>query len=251
MSAVAVLYFHFHFSGNPVLQYLRPRFLPNRGHSKVVYRQAGTSLLILTLWLATTTATAFSLIPRSLLEHSRILMAVACFAIPVAVVMALVVSIYYLGVGIFARVVTVSPAFRSILETDAAQFDQYVKRMTRCTRINLTVLALTFGLPCLEALAGVEPKGIVVLVNVACLAMFILSLWRLRAYCVECGNIAGGIRQGRSAVYSWRPLGHILRLATLVCSAKTIRRVPEPIVEATGPSTACSRCSLEMKSAAA
>jgi hypothetical protein len=239
MSAVAVLYFHFHFSGNPVLQYLRPRFLPNRGHSKVVYRQAGTSLLILALWLATTTATAFSLIPRSLLEHSRILMAVVCFAIPVAVVMALVVSIYYLGVGIFARAATVSPAFRSILETDAAQLDLYVKRMTRCTRINLMALALTFGLPCLEALAGVEPKGIVVLVNVACLVTFILSLWRLRAYCVNVAMSLGGSGRdvllstlgGPSAIFFvWRHSFALQRQYQEYRSQLTRQPAPPPLV---------------------
>ena len=192
LTPIGVVYFHFRRSGNPVIQYLRPQFLPNREHSKQVYRQAGTGLLVLGLWLATTTATAFSILPRSLLEGSRVLMAVTCFVIPVAVVMIIVVSIYYLGVGIFARDATASPAFRSILETDTGRLEFYVKRLARCTRINLTALVLAVGLPCLEGMAGVEPNGIAVMLNVACLATFIMSLWRLRAYCVNVATAMGG-----------------------------------------------------------
>ena len=79
----------------------------------------------------------------------------------------------------------VKPGFQSIFATETDRLDLYIKRLMKYTKINIASFALVIGLPITEAVAGVEPEGIVVLINVALLITFIMTTWRVRNYLVK------------------------------------------------------------------
>jgi hypothetical protein len=112
-------------------------------------------------------------------------MGIIAFAVPIIAVMSLFIAIYYLSVGVFARSQKIKPGFQSIFATETNRLDLYMKRLIRYTKINIATFVLVIGIPVTEAAAGVEPEGIVVLVNVALLITFIVTMWRVRNYLVK------------------------------------------------------------------
>lgn len=196
----AVLFGHLRFPGNSFTPFMIPRFLKDKDHPKSVFRQAGTGLLILVLWLVTAMICILSLFPTLMSNGNQVFLGFAFFVMPIVIVMMIIVGVYYLGVGIFSRASTVTPVFRSAFVTESIQLDLYVKRMIRYTKINLISLSLAIGLPVLEALSGIKPVGIIVLVNVSFLITFILTLWRLRFYCVNVAAAMG--HSGRELLLS-------------------------------------------------
>ena len=182
---VIVLVIHLKFPRNKVTSFLFPRFLSNREYPKSVIRQAGTSWFLFGVWLPTTALTALNALSVDRMDNNLLLMGVTAFAAPIIAVMALFIGIYYLAIGIFARAKMVKPGFQSIFATETDRLDLYMKRLMRYTKINIASFVLVIGLPITEASAGVEPEGIVVLINVALLITFIMTTWRVRNYLVK------------------------------------------------------------------
>ncbi|OEU60755.1 MAG: hypothetical protein BBJ57_03265 [Desulfobacterales bacterium PC51MH44] len=180
-----VLAAHFRFAGNIVTPFLLPRLLSHREYPKSVIRQAGTGWFVFSTWLLTTALT----VPNALLgdgvDDNLWLMGIIAFAVPIIAVMSLFIAIYYLSVGIFARSKKIKPGFQSIFATDTNLLDLYMKRLIRYTKINISSIVLLIVIIAIEGTAGVEPEGIVVLINVALLITFIITTGRVRNYQVK------------------------------------------------------------------
>lgn len=180
-----VLAVHFRFPRNNVTSFLLPRFLSYREYPKYIIRQAGTGWLIFSAWLPTTALTLANALPKGWVDDSLLAMGIIAFAVPIIAVMSLFIAIYYLSVGVFARSKMIRPGFQSIFATDTSRLDLYMKRLIRYTVINIATFVLVIGIPVIEAVAGVDPEGIVVLVNVVLLITFLLTMWRVRNYLVK------------------------------------------------------------------
>lgn len=180
-----VLAVHFRFPGNNFTFFLLPRFLSNREYPKYVFRQAGTGWFVFSAWLPTTAFAIANVLPKDWVDDSLWAMGIIAFAVPIITVMSVFIAIYYLSIGIFARSNKIRPSFQSIFATDANRLDLYMKRLTIYTVINIAAFVLVIAVPTIEAVAGVEPEGIVVLINGVLLITFIMTIWRVRNYLVK------------------------------------------------------------------
>jgi hypothetical protein len=180
-----VLAVHFRFPRNKVTSFLLPRFLSDCEYTKSVFRQAGTGWFVFSAWLLTTALAVANALPGHWVHDNFWLTGIIAFAVPIIAVMSLFIAIYYLSIGIFARSNKIKPSFQSIFATDADRLDLYMKRLRRYTVINIAAFVLVIAVPSIEAVAGVEPEGIVVLINVVLLITFIMTIWRVRNYLVK------------------------------------------------------------------
>jgi hypothetical protein len=180
-----VLAAHFRFAGNNVTPFLLPRFLSNCEYPKSIIRQAGTGWFLFCVWLLTIAMAVSYAIPRELTHDSFWFLGIFAFAVPIIAVMSLFIAIYYLSIGVFARSKNVKPSFQSIYATETNRLDLYMKRLRRYLKINIVTFVLLIGIIGTEAAMGVEPDGIVVLINVALLITFIMTTWRVRNYLLK------------------------------------------------------------------
>jgi hypothetical protein len=183
--AVAVVASHFVTPENPILEYLKPRFLSKGGHSKSRLRKAGISWIVFSAWLAIIALALMAQLPERTLRDHPAAMSLFAFVIPVTAVTLQIVGWYYLIIGIFARTPIVRPGLRSICEVEPDQLDRDMRRLTRVTTINIIAFLLAVVVPVVEALCQVEPTGPVILPNVAALITFILTFRRMQYYIVR------------------------------------------------------------------
>jgi hypothetical protein len=188
---IVVLTIHFRFPRNIVTSFLIPRFLSKREYPKHVFRQAGTGWFVFSAWLLMIIYAIASNLPKDGMDNNLWLMGIIAFAMPIISIMSLFIAIYYLSIGIFSKSKKITPGFQSFFATDADQLDLYMKRLIRYTKINIATLVLAIGIPVTEAVAGIEPQGIVILINVAFLITFIMTTWRVRNYLVKSATAMG------------------------------------------------------------
>jgi len=186
--AVAVVASHFVTPENPILEYLRPRFLTKGRHSKSRLRKTGVSWIVFSAWLAIIALALMAQLPERTLRDHPAAMGLFAFVIPVTAVVLQIVGWYYLSIGVFARTDSVRPGLRSVYEIEPDQLDRDMRRLVRVAIINITALLLAVVLPVVEALCQVEPTGPVIIPNVVALITFILTFRRMQYYIVRTAN---------------------------------------------------------------
>jgi hypothetical protein len=165
---------------NSLTPLLIPRYIGGRKQPKVVFRQVGTAWLV---WSVTLFALTAAIVERVIQPgHSNYGKAFVLFMVVSSFVTVIlqIVGWYYLALGVFSRTAEVRPGLQSMYSIEPDRLAHDVSRLGRCALVNIISLFLTVAVPACEAAFQVEPRGLVVLLNVSFLITFILSLWRLR-----------------------------------------------------------------------
>ena len=170
---------------NRVTPWLIPRLLHASSYSKSVLRRAGTGWIAFSLWIGTFVIFASNALPDVWTKRYGMALGVVTATVLFTSFLLLICGLYFLVIGVWARAEVTKITLQSVFAADPNELDAYVRRLRRWSRINLWSGLFVVALPVLEGAIGVKPERSVVLINVALLITFILSLWRMRAYIMK------------------------------------------------------------------
>ncbi len=171
--------------GNAITPWIIPQFLSNVEYPRAVVRKAGVGWIVFSIWIATLAISLSNALPVAWTKGHLVFTVLLLALVPFTAFLLLISGICFLAVGVFTQSDVVRPRLQSIFATEPGKLDVYIRRLGLWTRVNLIVLPLAVLVPVVEAILGVKAEGPVVLLNVAFLITFIMSLWRMRAYIVK------------------------------------------------------------------
>lgn len=156
--------------------YLVPRLLNDGSYSKKTFRKAGIAWFVLSLWLLTTGFTVPAMFPLKWVESNYLFMGIFMFGLPIFSIMFLLVSFYYLFVGIFSRKQAETSSFKSVYVEEKIDVAMCMKKLKRYTFINVTSFLLMVASITIQSILSIETNGYLALLDALFLGGFIFTI---------------------------------------------------------------------------
>ena len=91
--------------------------------------------------------------------------------------------------GLFGRDAAVKPKLESMDAVQTGDLPQYIRKIRILNIINIACPFLLIVLILIEQAAGTAESGRAILLNVALLITFIMTLWRIRMYLIRAASL--------------------------------------------------------------
>jgi len=173
---------HKTFLNNKITPYFIPKILADQKYPKSELRQVGASYCVMALWAFFLMITASSSFFMSFIEKIPFLLGIFFFVLPIVSAIILVIGITYLFSGFFGRGDVIKPKLESIDEAEPEHLSRYIHKLKIYNVINLACSFLLTILISIERSLNVDENGWAILLNVFLLIVFIMTLWKIRAY---------------------------------------------------------------------